>query len=282
MLMPQITCASQEIFPQSDVEWRCVMNTETRSVSEASIGSLGSCLLEGNSQDERGARRRKRRAFALAIAFQSLIVTAILLFPLLGKTEHIALNVRILPPSPHFGGSDPHRAPKPQPARAPACHFCAPTRIPPSIATKDPGKATDLDTGQTPIITGLGDPNGHSDGILNTASNDGPAVPTEAKSIPVANTRIRVGHIDPAQLIHRVEPIYPKLAIQIHHEGRVELRAVIAIDGSVQSLEVISGDPLLIQSALTAVRQWRYHPTYLNNIPVEVDTYVTVVYAINH
>ena len=60
----------------------------------------------------------------------------------------------------------------------------------------------------------------------------------------------------------------------------MELHAVIATDGSVQSLEVVSGDPLFVSSALDAVRQWRYRPTYLNGQPVEIDTYITVIYTL--
>ena len=83
-------------------------------------------------------------------------------------------------------------------------------------------------------------------------------------------------------LIHRVEPIYPPLARQIHREGRVELRATIGTDGTIQSLQVVSGDPMFLNSAIEAVRQWRYRPTILNGQPVEIDTYITVVYTMQH
>jgi protein TonB len=75
--------------------------------------------------------------------------------------------------------------------------------------------------------------------------------------------------------------MYPALARQIHHEGRVELRALISTTGTIESLEVISGDPLLIQSALVAVREWRYRPTILNGRPIEVDTRITVIYTLS-
>jgi protein TonB len=70
------------------------------------------------------------------------------------------------------------------------------------------------------------------------------------------------------------------LARQIRKSGKVELRALIAIDGTVQSLEVVSGDPFFVSSALEAVKQWRYKPTYLNGNPMEVDTYITVIYTL--
>ena len=76
-------------------------------------------------------------------------------------------------------------------------------------------------------------------------------------------------------------PVYPPLARQLRREGRVELHAIIAMDGSIQALEVVSGDPLFLQSALAAVREWRYRPTILDGQPVEVDTHVTVIYTLS-
>jgi protein TonB len=92
---------------------------------------------------------------------------------------------------------------------------------------------------------------------------------------------LHVTHLDPALLIHRVEPRYPALMIQLRRDGRVELHAIIARDGSIQSLEAVSGDPLFYQSALDAVSQWRYKPTTLNGEPVEIDTYISVIYSLN-
>ena len=83
-------------------------------------------------------------------------------------------------------------------------------------------------------------------------------------------------------LSFRVEPVYPALPKQLHREGRVELHALISSTGTIESLEVISGDPLFIQSALSAVREWRYRPTILNGRPIEVDTRITVIYTLSH
>jgi protein TonB len=91
-----------------------------------------------------------------------------------------------------------------------------------------------------------------------------------------------VTNLDPAMLIRRVEPVYPALARQIHKEGRVELRAIIGTDGTIQSLQIVTGDPLFELSAKEAVQQWRYRPTILNGQPVEIDTYITVIYTMQH
>jgi outer membrane biosynthesis protein TonB len=92
--------------------------------------------------------------------------------------------------------------------------------------------------------------------------------------------QIRVARIDPAMLKTRVEPVYPVLMKQTHRSGRVELHAIIGTDGIIQSRQAVSGDPGFYPSAMEAVRQWRYKPTYLNGVAVEVDTFITVIYNI--
>jgi TonB family protein len=64
-----------------------------------------------------------------------------------------------------------------------------------------------------------------------------------------------------------------------HLAGAVLLHVVIAKDGSVKSVEPVRGDPLFVQAAVDAMKQWRYKPTLLNGVPVEVDTAVEVPVA---
>ncbi len=86
--------------------------------------------------------------------------------------------------------------------------------------------------------------------------------------------------VQEALLIHRVVPVYPPLARPSRVEGTVRLHAIIGRDGRIESLEVLSGHPLLVQAALAAVRQWRYQPTLLSGVPVEVETYISVVFQL--
>ncbi len=82
-------------------------------------------------------------------------------------------------------------------------------------------------------------------------------------------------------LLHRVDPHYPKLAADLHLSGTVRLQATIGRDGSVRDLEILSGEPILARAAVEAVGQWRYRPTLLNGAPVEVETYITVKFALS-
>ena len=62
--------------------------------------------------------------------------------------------------------------------------------------------------------------------------------------------------------------------------GAINSVAIIDKDGRVGELQVISGHPLLVQSALDAVKNWRYQPTQLNGEAVEVDTTITVTFVL--
>jgi protein TonB len=98
---------------------------------------------------------------------------------------------------------------------------------------------------------------------------------------PTATKRVKVGGaVKPAEIVRRVIPVYPPLAKQARVQGTVKLIGIIATDGTVQQLHVISGHPLLIQAALDAVRQWVYRPTMLNGEPVEVESPIDVNFTL--
>lgn len=119
---------------------------------------------------------------------------------------------------------------------------------------------------------------------LARPGSDGPAnVPTDLigdssgkTDVRPGPTRLAVSHLSEAQLVNRVEPVYPHVAAITGIQGQVKLHAIIARDGSIQSLNAISGHPLLVRAALDAVGQWRYRPYYLNGVAVEVETFITV------
>ena len=93
---------------------------------------------------------------------------------------------------------------------------------------------------------------------------------------PIPDKPFSVSHLSEAQLVHRVEPVYPRMAVLAGLQGEVRLHAIIARDGTIQSLSVTTGQPILAQAALEAVRQWRYRPYLLNGRAVEVETFITV------
>ena len=256
----------------------------SEGIPEASLGSLSGCLVDGDAEQRRRGRRTRRRALAISILLQSAVLAALILVPLFGKAEHIALTI-VTPIPPYSRYQHATRASggttRPSTGKRDVCRFCPPPNIPPTIAMRDqPSRGNETDEnpfeGQGPNIPG-------ADGLipLSGARQRGP----EREQIEKRSERpriVHVTHLDPAMLVHRVEPVYPPLARQTRREGRVELRAIIGIDGTIQSLQIVASDPLFDLSAREAVRQWRYRPTILNGQPVEIDTYITVIYTTQH
>lgn len=76
-------------------------------------------------------------------------------------------------------------------------------------------------------------------------------------------------------LIHRVDPAL-NLGSEAHVHGTVVLKSVIDKSGDIESLQMISGHPMLVPSAIEAVRQWRYRPYEVNGIAVDVETTIHV------
>ena len=58
------------------------------------------------------------------------------------------------------------------------------------------------------------------------------------------------------------------------------LQAIISKNGTIENLKVVSGHPMLTQSAIDAVSRWRYQPTVLNGEPVEVETSIEVTFTL--
>jgi protein TonB len=95
--------------------------------------------------------------------------------------------------------------------------------------------------------------------------------------------RIRVGgNLQYAKMTTKVNPAYPPDCKAEGIEGTVALRATIGRDGGVLNLERINElvDARLAQAAMDAVRQWRYQPTLLNGLPVEVVTEIEVNFTL--
>jgi tetratricopeptide (TPR) repeat protein len=88
------------------------------------------------------------------------------------------------------------------------------------------------------------------------------------------------GMVQAAKLLTRPAAVYPQEALKARVAGRVRVHAVIAKDGTVRQVYVVSGPPLLVKSALEVVKQSLYTPTLLDGRPVEVDTTIDMIYKL--
>jgi len=113
------------------------------------------------------------------------------------------------------------------------------------------------------------------------------AVRTEGSDSETASAedelkRIRIGgNSQGARIITKVTPEYPGTARSEHLQGTVRLHAILAKDGSISHLVVLSGYCSLAKASVDAVRKWRYTPTLVNGNPVEVDTTIDVFFQLN-
>ena len=83
------------------------------------------------------------------------------------------------------------------------------------------------------------------------------------------------------KLVGRVEPVYPELARQARIQGTVRLGIIVAKNGSVKQVTLLSGHPLLVPPAMDAVRYWRYDPTLRDGEPVEVASVVEIHFSLS-
>jgi TonB family protein len=83
-----------------------------------------------------------------------------------------------------------------------------------------------------------------------------------------------------ARLLIRTDPHFPAEAIAAHRAGNVVLEVQVAEDGSVSNIRTLSGDPLLANAAIAAVRNWRYRPYREHNRPTQFQTDVSLIFSL--
>jgi protein TonB len=246
-------------------------------------------MFEDSLIESAGKLKSKRQGWTTMLSFivQIFLVGVLILIPLiyteaLPKQQLMTFLVAPPPPPP----------PPPPPAAAPvkvvkkieseivAGQLRTPTKIPEKVQMIKEEEAPPPVAGIAGVVGGVpgGVPGGQMGGVIGGIISSTPvAVPKVATP-----QRVRVSQgVSQGLLIHQVKPSYPPLARQARIQGAVVLQAVIAKDGTIQNLRVVQGHPMLVQSALDAVKQWRYKPYYLNNEPVEVETSITVNFTLS-
>ena len=115
---------------------------------------------------------------------------------------------------------------------------------------------------------------------IPTPSQDKPQQDSQPPQTTKKVLRVRMGGNTMVKMLKvKVQPVYPQEARDKRIQGTVRLHVVLTVDGSVSMIEVLSGDPLLVDSSIQAVRQWKYRPTLLNGEAVEVDTTIDIVFS---
>jgi TonB family protein len=107
--------------------------------------------------------------------------------------------------------------------------------------------------------------------------------PAARAATPTRTAPVRMGgNIRQPYKLLDVRPVYPEAMREAGLEGIVPMEAVIGVDGSVVSVHLSSAqiNPEFAASAVTAVRQWRFSPTLLNGVPVEVQMSVSISFSL--
>jgi periplasmic protein TonB len=230
-----------------------------------------------------GDRMAHRNPWATigSVTLQSILLAALAIIPLFRVTrlpKREWSTMVYLPPPPVNVRPAAIQAPKSMPAFNPG-----------KLASPAPPRLTTAAPPQAPPISdlALGVVDGNVSGALGDAfarASGGPLVVAAATqaAAPPAPKRIRVASgVAEANLIHDVPPVYPPEAGRQRIEGTVILLAVIGTDGAVKEVQVESGLPMLAQAAIEAVMQWRYKPYLLNGVPVEINSRITINFAMS-
>jgi protein TonB len=251
------------------------------------LGSLSQCMLESDVESLSTGRVLRRKALTLSVALETALVASIFLFPLLFPSVLPTILSKAPAPPYHRGFTDIFVQQTPHGPSAPAAPnhsvvpiFAQPPRIPTTIYS-GPDTAP-----SAPSATGDAGP-GVPGGDINSLGIPGglgtqppPEIKPPSPEKPTRPVKVSQG-VMAASILHQVQPAYTPVERTMRLSGEVLLHAIIGKDGTVRELQVVSGNPLLAQTAIAAVRQWRYRPTLLNGEAVDVDTIVSVKFILN-
>jgi len=268
---PRLRIASRiAAFPEHEKEQRPVSS------------SLQAWELFHDSLVVSGAKSRPRNPWAVvgSVTLLSLLLLALAVIPLfhtdtLPKRE--TLTMLFVPPPAAASAVTTFRVPTPK-------YTSKSISIPNTMHMKQeipppPVGTTGGVVGGVPGGLVGGVPGGVPAEVLNGTHSVPALVPAKTSPAP---KRMRIAsRVAEANLIHDVAPTYPPEAGRARIEGTVVLLAVIGKDGSVQNVRVESGLPVLAQAAIDAVKQWRYKPYLLNGEPIEVDSQITINFALS-
>lgn len=232
-------------------------------------------LVESAGRIRTRSRRYAAGSFLLQAALLSVAVILPYIYPAALPRKLIAVPLIDPPTAPlqqlvqsHAGASVPH----PQVLDS---VLTMPRRIPTTIPHV-------VDSGPPTLVAGseIGEGSGSGPpGAIFSGVNP-PRTPQVHLAKPAGPMRVSAG-VAAGQLIVPIRPIYPPIALAARVQGTVVIAATIGPEGTVDNVHVLSGPPLLVNAAITAVRAARYRPWLLNGQPVEVETAISVVFRLD-
>ena len=255
------------------------------------VEPLHDVFSEAILEDTSSHRHRSPLDWVVSIGVHFAILAVLLILPLYFTKglDSRKLDLTFLAP-PMMPAAAPPPAPMTSVARpartTPAKVFTpgkltAPTFIPKAVITT---QAASPDEELMAAVGGVpgGIPGGQEGGVLGGVLGGAlKGAPPPVQPLAVGpKVPVRVGgEVKPPRLLFAPQPDYPVLARQARLSGVVVIEAVIDEQGGVKGMRVISGHPLLIPSALSAVSKRRYEPTILDGEPTPIDLRVEVSFT---
>ncbi len=267
------------------------VSPQPRSVPDYSRASGGSFLRDALLENHCVKSSSKTMDLLLALTFHVVVIgvpiLAGLYYTATLNPKEFASMMLVAPPPP----------PPPAPAaaivkkQAPRHVFMndgkllAPTVVPKEVAMiKEAPLEPDVFAGVAGGVPG-GVPGGQMGGVIGGVLGGIPGAVRPIAAPPAARSRqpVRVGgRVRRPQLIKQVAPRYPVLARDAHLSGDVVIDAILDERGNVTEMKIISGLPLFYSAALSALSEWKYEPTYLNDEPISVQLIVTITFHVNN
>ena len=280
--------------PISTVKNTLSIGKNTRSGPE-SVARQNS-LFHDSLLDSSVEHKRRTWTTLFSVGLQTLLIGTLILLPLwfTDVLPQQQLVTFLVAPPPPPSPPPPPAAPTASPTKAVKVssniveeRLLTPSRVPTKVHM-----ITEEEAPPPPGVTGGvvggvpgGTPGGQLDGVIGGIIRSNAYVPVvhpASKPTPTVQ-RVRVSQgVTQGLLIYKIDPTYPTPAHNARIQGTVVLAAVIGKDGNVTSLRLVNGNPMLANAAIDAVKQWRYKPFLLNGQPVEIETTVTVNFALHN
>lgn len=236
-------------------------------------------------------QRRSPLDWAVSLGIHAAIVAALVLLPLYftGKLDTQKVNLTFLalppaaPPPPPMASAAAPRIVRPAPTHeyVPG-KLTAPSFIPRAVAPT-PADASAPDVAAVSGGVPGGVPGGQIGGVLGgvLGGTQGSAPPPAPAVAEGPKQPVRVGGVVKSpKLIYAPDPVYPILAKEARISGQVVIEAIIDEHGNVAGMKAISGHPMLIPAALTAVAQRKYEPTILDGVATPLDLRVEITFSL--
>ncbi len=239
-------------------------------------------MFEDSLIESTGRIRTRSKWFAISSLLLQLAILAVLmlmpyLYPAaLPKQAFTKLFLAPPPPMRRAEAQPPATAARAAgPILLPALN--APSRIPRYVTmnVSDTPEPSEI----SPGFEQSSDRPGVMDVILGTGSVPTPHVVAAPK--PRSGPLCISAGVAEGRLLTPIQPVYPSIAKSARIQGVVVVEAVISRQGAIENLKVLSGPPLLIQAAVSAIAQAHYYPYTLNGDPVEVETTIDVVFKLS-